>query len=79
MLLIKVFSKPYFHRFIKFYAPWCGHCKSLAPVWDELGRDLKGKVMIGKVDCTTETSVAGRFGVRGYPTLKFFPAGAKSV
>ncbi|RKP25336.1 hypothetical protein SYNPS1DRAFT_28928 [Syncephalis pseudoplumigaleata] len=40
--------------FIKFFAPWCGHCQHLAPVWRELGHALKGKVNVGSVDCTIE-------------------------
>ncbi|ETV90001.1 protein disulfide-isomerase domain [Aphanomyces invadans] len=58
---------------VKFYAPWCGHCKSLAPVFDKLTSDeaLKGKdVHIGKVDCTVEKTVCQRFDVKSYPTLK---------
>ncbi|CAJ0630930.1 8722_t:CDS:2 [Entrophospora sp. SA101] len=52
--------------FIKYYAPWCGHCQKLAPTWEELGRKLQNKMNIGKVDCTTN-------GVKGYPTLKLYP------
>ncbi|CAK4150751.1 unnamed protein product [Aphanomyces euteiches] len=58
---------------VKFYAPWCGHCKSLAPVFDALATDkaFDGKdVHIGKVDCTVQKSVCMRFDVRSYPTLK---------
>jgi len=56
---------------LEFYAPWCGHCKKLAPIYEETATALKGKVNVGKVDCTVEKDVCSRFGVRGYPTLKF--------
>eukprot|EP00732_Lithocolla_globosa_P004861 Lithocolla_globosa_v1_NODE_4674_length_1389_cov_7.670915.p1 type:complete len:444 gc:universal NODE_4674_length_1389_cov_7.670915:53-1384(+) len=57
--------------FLKFYAPWCGHCKNLAPVIDEVALDLQGVVNVGRVDCTSESSLCESYGVRGYPTLKF--------
>ena len=62
--------------FVEFYAPWCGHCKSLAPEWAELATELKGEVKVAKVDATENKQSAEQFGVRGYPTIKFFPAGA---
>ena len=53
----------------------CGHCKALAPAWDELGEAYAGSnVVIGKVDCTVEESVCSDFEVRGYPTIKYFNA-----
>lgn len=63
--------------FVEFYAPWCGHCKSLAPEWAELATNLKGEVKVAKVDATENKNAGERFGVRGYPTIKFFPAGKK--
>lgn len=63
---------------VEFYAPWCGHCKSLAPEWNKAATKLKGQVKVAKVDATVETSLAQRFGVKGYPTIKIFPAGEKS-
>lgn len=60
---------------LKFYAPWCGHCKKLAPVLDDVAPFLAGKMSIGKVDCTAEKKLCNRFDVRGYPTLKYFRDG----
>ncbi|CAG8688571.1 17851_t:CDS:10, partial [Dentiscutata erythropus] len=56
--------------FVKFFAPWCGHCKNLAPTWEELGHKLQNKVNVGKVDCTVEKDICSRFKIQGYPTLK---------
>ena len=62
--------------FIKFYAPWCGHCKKLAPTWDELAEataDPENNLedfVIAKVDCTEHGGVCKRFGVTGYPNLQ---------
>ncbi|KAF4653858.1 hypothetical protein FOL47_010271 [Perkinsus chesapeaki] len=64
--------------FIEFYAPWCGHCKALAPHWTAAATQMKGKVKFGKVDATEEQSLAQRFNVQGFPTVKLFPAGKKS-
>jgi protein disulfide-isomerase A6 len=63
--------------FVEFYAPWCGHCKTLAPEWAELATNLKGEVKVAKVDATENKDSASKFGVRGYPSIKFFPGGKK--
>ncbi len=63
---------------VKYYAPWCGHCKSLAPIWDELAKDVEGieDLVIAKFDATAN-EVAG-LEIRGYPTLKFYPKDNKA-
>ncbi|XP_057684504.1 protein disulfide-isomerase A3-like isoform X2 [Corythoichthys intestinalis] len=60
---------------VKFYAPWCGHCKKLAPEFEKAAGKLKGSVQLAKVDCTAQAETCGRFGVSGYPTLKIFRNG----
>jgi len=64
---------------VEFYAPWCGHCKKLAPIYDELATSLKNvpSVVIAKIDATAN-DVDPKFGIRGFPTLKFFPANNKT-
>ena len=66
---------------IEFYAPWCGHCKALAPKYDELGTlfqnsEFKDKVTIAKVDATAN-DVPDE--VQGFPTIKLYPAGGKDA
>jgi protein disulfide-isomerase A6 len=53
-------------------------CKNLAPEWARAATELKGKVKLGVVDATVHTQLAQRYGVQGFPTIKFFPSGSKT-
>eukprot|EP00621_Florenciella_sp_RCC1693_P016534 CAMPEP_0182532650 /NCGR_PEP_ID=MMETSP1323-20130603/12060_1 /TAXON_ID=236787 /ORGANISM="Florenciella parvula, Strain RCC1693" /LENGTH=212 /DNA_ID=CAMNT_0024742431 /DNA_START=17 /DNA_END=655 /DNA_ORIENTATION=- len=63
--------------FVKFYAPWCGHCKKMAPAWESLAVELKegGLVNIAEVDVTGNRALGTRFEVKGFPTLLYFTKG----
>ncbi|KAL1465673.1 hypothetical protein WDU94_005224 [Cyamophila willieti] len=63
---------------VEFFAPWCGHCKNLAPHWEKAASELEGKVKLGAVDATVHQSIASEFNIRGYPTIKFFSPGSRS-
>ncbi|XP_028305825.1 protein disulfide-isomerase A3 [Gouania willdenowi] len=63
---------------VEFFAPWCGHCKRLAPEYEAAATRLKGIVSLAKVDCTVNSNVCGKYGVSGYPTLKIFRDGEMS-
>lgn len=60
---------------VEFFAPWCGHCKTLAPVYEELGAAFShasDKLSIAKVDADANKSLGKRFGIQGFPTIKYF-------
>ncbi|KAI6674554.1 hypothetical protein NL676_002460 [Syzygium grande] len=63
---------------VEFYAPWCGHCKKLAPEYEKLGSSFRKakSVLIGKVDCDEHKSLCSKYGVSGYPTIQWFPKGS---
>ena len=60
---------------VDFWAPWCGPCRMLAPIVDELGTDYAGKLKVVKVNTDQNNSLAGEYGVRGIPTLNVFKDG----
>ncbi|XP_071396531.1 protein disulfide-isomerase A6-like, partial [Centroberyx affinis] len=57
---------------VEFYAPWCGHCKNLAPEWKKAATALKGVVKVGAVDADQHRSLGSQYNVKGFPTIKIF-------
>jgi len=57
---------------VEFFAPWCGHCKQLAPQYETAAGELKGVADLASVDCTVEKELCNKYGVQGFPTLKIF-------
>jgi thioredoxin 1 len=62
---------------IDFYADWCGPCKMIAPVLEDLSKEYRGKVDIYKVDTEKEQELASVFGIRSIPSILFVPAAGK--
>jgi thioredoxin 1 len=60
---------------VDFWAEWCGPCKMMAPLLDELSSEYDGRVRIGKVNIDEEQALAAEYGVRAIPTLLFFKSG----
>jgi thioredoxin 1 len=62
---------------VDFTATWCGPCKALAPIIEQVAGELEGKVTVGKVDVDQSPGIAGKFGVRGVPMLMVFKDGER--
>jgi len=60
---------------IDFWAPWCAPCRALTPIVEEVGRELSGKVKVGKVNVDEQRELAARFGIMSIPTLTVMKGG----
>ena len=64
---------------VDFWAPWCGPCKMLGPIIEQLGDEMDGKAVIGKVDIDEEPDLAARYGVMSIPTVVLLKGGAEAM
>lgn len=72
--LVTMTQEPWF---IKFYAPWCHHCQAMATNWQQLAKEMKGRLNIGEVNCDVEARLCKDVHLRGYPTILFFKGGER--
>ncbi|KAH7031278.1 thioredoxin [Microdochium trichocladiopsis] len=72
--LVTMTQEPWF---IKFYAPWCHHCQAMASNWQQLAKEMKGKLNIGEVNCDAESRLCKDVRLHGYPTILFFRGGER--
>ncbi|KAI5921533.1 thioredoxin-like protein [Camillea tinctor] len=72
--LVTMTQEPWF---IKFYAPWCHHCQAMASNWQQLAKEMKGRLNVGEVNCDVESRLCKDVRLRGYPTILFFRGGER--
>ena len=72
--LVTMTQEPWF---IKFYAPWCHHCQAMASNWQQLAKEMKGKLNIGEVNCDAESRLCKDVRVSAYPSISFFKGGER--
>ncbi len=60
---------------VDFWAEWCGPCRMVAPVVEELSKDYEGKAIVGKVDVDTNNEISAKYGIRNIPTILFLKNG----
>ncbi|KAI1308094.1 thioredoxin-like protein [Xylaria venustula] len=72
--LVTMTQEPWF---IKLYAPWCHHCQAMAPNWQQMAKEMKGKLNVGEVNCDVESRLCKDVRVKGYPTILFFKGGER--
>ena len=64
---------------VDYWAEWCGPCKMIAPILDEIARDYEGRLQIAKVNVDENNATASKYGIRGIPTLMLFKNGANAA
>eukprot|EP01125_Pyxidicula_operculata_P012887 TRINITY_DN4249_c0_g3_i1.p1 TRINITY_DN4249_c0_g3~~TRINITY_DN4249_c0_g3_i1.p1 ORF type:complete len:213 (+),score=62.32 TRINITY_DN4249_c0_g3_i1:107-745(+) len=76
-----VLNKSNFHEktrsgtwFVKWYAPWCGHCQTIAPAWNEISNEMQG-INVAKIDGSVDEDLASMYGVSGFPTMQIIKGG----
>lgn len=60
---------------VDFWAEWCGPCRMIGPIVEEISQEMAGKVLVGKVDVDSNNGIATRYGIRNIPTILFFKNG----